>query len=307
MTNESQQQIAREAAEKSATRLLSEEQWHDQSIAGVADELEPFILAAIERATEATAEHFRQGLYGKLDEAIELVKAAQPQRSEPVICEGNETTGFEIPQSCLPQRSEQQEWTPEILEGMHRAARYDQEFYDDLITAHNAALEAERQRTEHWAKVAEMFRVQLLSAQAAIEKRDEALLLCTGISSIPLDHGFNVGPEFDTARKKAVEARSININLSALHQHDAELLDRKRDRLANSEWHKGWAAAIEAGESNKERLIAEVREPLVEALQAVREQARSLIHSTPGITNLIHYCDAALALERSITTRSLRK
>jgi hypothetical protein len=42
----------------------------------------PIIQSAIEEATEATAEHFRQGLYGKLDEAIALVKAAQPQRSE---------------------------------------------------------------------------------------------------------------------------------------------------------------------------------------------------------------------------------
>jgi len=40
----------------------SENHWHDQSIAGVADELEPFILSAIERATDSIH--------------------AQPQRSE---------------------------------------------------------------------------------------------------------------------------------------------------------------------------------------------------------------------------------
>ena len=41
-----------------------------------ADNKLAIIQAAIEKATEATAEEFRQGLYGKLDQAIKLVLAA---------------------------------------------------------------------------------------------------------------------------------------------------------------------------------------------------------------------------------------
>src|SRR5258708_6502571 len=66
-----------------------------------AESLVSIIQSAIEKATEATAEHFRQGIYGKLDKAINLIEAAQRQRSEPSI--------DLAPQSLLDREAEERE------------------------------------------------------------------------------------------------------------------------------------------------------------------------------------------------------
>ena len=64
--------------------------------------------------------------------------------------------GWQVIPKAQPQRSEQQEWTPKYVHDMITAGDF-----DGLRNAHNAELDAECQRTNHWAKVAEMFRVQL--------------------------------------------------------------------------------------------------------------------------------------------------
>ena len=65
------------------------------------------------------------------------------------------------------------------------------------------------------------------------------------------------------------------------------------NEIAIQEFHKGFAAAVEANADNKERLISEVRKPLVEALQSARE----IIYSTRAASSRYHLVPGNVAWE----------
>ncbi len=71
---------------------------------------------------------------------------------------------------CDNRESELGEWTVELIEGIHRAAGSDEEFYSDIADAHNAALAAEREKWNDWHKFTDEGLTEYVGKQLAAER-----------------------------------------------------------------------------------------------------------------------------------------
>jgi len=113
----------------------------------------------------------------------------------------------------------------------------------------------------------------LLSAQAAIERKNATITECIKTIGVLFALPPAGNPEQWERTKHYLEAVvSLKSDLFLLHQHDAEVRAAIRNEVATQEFHKGFAAALEANADNNERLISEVRKPLVEALEQIAMQ-----------------------------------
>lgn len=191
---EAQQQIAREATDQFClTHTNVTTRW-------AKGDLEQAFLSAIERATEAKP---------KCTTASQDYEAGENWLHEQSVKHQQELEREEK-EAAQPQRSEQQEWT-ELLRRFEKAV-HDEASSKDVSSpncqpmrernrarvkqardAINAALAAESQSHKH-------IKFQLLSALAAIEAHNE------------------LADDFDEGRWKI-----NNVDLSLLHQHDAEV------------------------------------------------------------------------------------
>lgn len=76
--------------------------------------------------------------------------------------------------------------------------------------------------------------------------------------------------DYDNLVRDAMLWRKQLITQEQRSEHDAEL--KAESELIG--WHKGFDDCNKANEENKTRLIAEVRKPLVDALERIRIQIR---------------------------------
>lgn len=251
MNTESQQQIAREAAL---------EIWGPNDSAAEREITESIILSAIERATDGC---INTGYKAGVSDVKAIAKSDNSEyyRKCYIKC-ANDFDDLRQELTAERQRREQSEReTKEIAETykveMERYLRESGCTDDQTLVTRILQLRA----TE----------AQLLSALAAIEKfKTQITIVCalSGDVAHQCDfHAINASKWWKAVQKLQ---KMIVVDLPLLHERDEKVRDSVRDHYATTEWHKGWAAAVESGESNKERLIAEVRKPLVDALEHLK-------------------------------------
>jgi hypothetical protein len=167
--------------------------------------------------------------YEGLAKAINSALAAEREKQSRSVFKLEQTAGTEIQQlreQLEAERQDQVETLADLQDAMAQAEQL-REQRDEAIRL----LEYKEKQLADERKASSLLSIQLMdyhgklaAAQAAIRKLNSQLE----------EHGY-----------------------SGLALDDTTALDSAIAEASQKEWHKGWAAAVEAGENNKARLISE--------------------------------------------------
>lgn len=262
MNTESQQQIAQEAREEwfSHYKCVGDRTEANQI-------LDKIILSAIERATaQAEREGFKRSEPPLRDRPhAEHDVHPRPRRSDDEVYNERARSTPREARSPFSQRSEQQEWTPEYVK--HLSESTTRAGYYPIAKAHNAALTAERTKLDNTCKwyqeqlTAERQRREQAESKAGeyliagdIVNRDNDKLRAQLLSALAAIEKHN-----EDQRRNMLGEFIDDVDLSLLHE---------RETKARNE---GWTE----GREHQRKCDAELRKPLVDALERIARQLPS--------------------------------